>query len=199
MWSVGALLELDDRLKLQEFMAGHSSALKLPKFGDDQTIFEYYVNEEGEWEHWSQKVEEFIYPTDSIPEFSSILVPNVDNVCSAFLIDVISKQCKQVLLIGEQGTAKTVIAKGYLKKYNPEVHLTKSMNFSSATTPNMFQVNDNRVLVFWDNELIVYSLRSRVFDVPVHASNTRPGYITLDFAHNYRDLPSDHLITCLLS
>nr|XP_023019976.1 dynein heavy chain 8, axonemal [Leptinotarsa decemlineata] len=140
MWSLGAILELDDRAKLEEFALAHPSKLDWPKCNENETIFEYVVNpENGRWEHWSRRVEEFVYPTDSILEFTSILVPNVDNVRTAFLIHTVAKQNKAVLLIGEQGTAKTVMIKGYTSTFDPEYKLNKCFNFSSATTPNMVQ------------------------------------------------------------
>ncbi|KAJ9594442.1 hypothetical protein L9F63_014127 [Diploptera punctata] len=139
MWSIGAALELNDREKVEHFVLAHSSKLDWPKVNEGETIFEYTVDENGQWQHWSECVEEYIYPTDSVPEYATILVPNVDNVRTAFLISNIAKQLKAVLLIGEQGTAKTVMIKGFMSHYDIEYHLSKSFNFSSATTPNMFQ------------------------------------------------------------
>uniref|UniRef100_H0WXE9 Dynein axonemal heavy chain 8 n=1 Tax=Otolemur garnettii TaxID=30611 RepID=H0WXE9_OTOGA len=141
MWSLGAPLELENREKLENFLRTHESKLDLPEIpkGTNQTMYEFFVTDYGDWEHWNKKLQPYYYPTDSIPEYSSILVPNVDNVRTNFLIDTIAKQHKAVLLIGEQGTAKTVMVKAYLKKYDPEVQLSKSLNFSSATEPMMFQ------------------------------------------------------------
>lgn len=102
MWSLGALLELEDRKKLEDWMKENVSNLPLPPASGDDTIFEYMVGETGDWEHWSGLVPEYVYPSDSVPEYTGILVPNVDNVRSDYLIGTISKQGKAVLLIGEQ-------------------------------------------------------------------------------------------------
>nr|XP_019946997.1 PREDICTED: dynein heavy chain 5, axonemal [Paralichthys olivaceus] len=142
IWSTGALLELDDRKKMEMWLRKNDSIhLNLPDIPNDSEnlMFDYNVAEDGQWTHWSTRVEEYIYPSDITPEYSSILVPNVDNVRTDFLIQTIAKQGKAVLLIGEQGTAKTVMIKGYMSKYDPESHMGKSLNFSSATTPLMYQ------------------------------------------------------------
>ncbi|XP_048253391.1 dynein axonemal heavy chain 5-like isoform X2 [Haliotis rufescens] len=142
MWSIGALLELDDRYRVQEWLKNHEEIkLDLPDIPSDAdyTMFDYMVDNNGSWVHWNSKVTDFLYPTDYEPEYCNILVPMVDNVRTEFLIHTISKQGKAVLLIGEQGTAKTVMINNYLNQYNPEEHVGQSLNFSSATTPYMFQ------------------------------------------------------------
>uniref|UniRef100_A0A452F4Q5 Dynein axonemal heavy chain 8 n=1 Tax=Capra hircus TaxID=9925 RepID=A0A452F4Q5_CAPHI len=101
MWSIGALLELESRDKLEAFMRSHESKLDLPEIpkGLTQTMYEFYVTDYGDWEHWNKKLQPYYYPTDSIPEYSSILVPNVDNVRTNFLIDTIAKQHKVSLIV----------------------------------------------------------------------------------------------------
>ena len=141
MWSIGSLLELDDRAKMEEWLRQNKPDLSYPPCDAEkgETIFEYVPDDKGDWQHWITRVEEYVYPIDTVPAYHTILVPNVDNVRTDFLIDTIAKQSKPVLLIGEQGTAKTVIIQGYMSKYNIEEHLGKGLSFSSATTPNLFQ------------------------------------------------------------
>ncbi|GAB1299283.1 Dynein axonemal heavy chain 5 [Apodemus speciosus] len=141
MWSVGAVLELEGRRRMELWLRSREgSTLHLPQLTDPgDTMFDYYVAPDGTWKHWSMCTPEYVYPPDTTPEYGSILVPNVDNVRTDFLIKTIAKQGKAVLLIGEQGTAKTVIIKGFMSKFDPESHMVKNLNFSSATTPLMFQ------------------------------------------------------------
>lgn len=49
MWSIGALLELDSREKLEAFLRRHESKLDLPAIpaGTNQTMYEFYVTDFG--------------------------------------------------------------------------------------------------------------------------------------------------------
>ncbi|XP_015117111.1 dynein heavy chain 5, axonemal [Diachasma alloeum] len=139
MWSLGAVLELDGRASLQDFLINHPSKCDWPILREDDTIFEYLIADNGNWIHWSKMVPIFNYPSEYVLDYHKILVPNIDNTRTMFLIDLIAQQEKAVLLIGEQGTAKTVMLKSFMSHYNSEIHLKKSFNFSSASTPNMVQ------------------------------------------------------------
>jgi len=48
MWSVGALLELNERHKMQEFLMTHESKFKYPVIKSEKdSMFDYGVNENG--------------------------------------------------------------------------------------------------------------------------------------------------------
>ena len=66
----GAVLELEDRAKLQDFIA-QKKCLDLPPADASKgdTIFEYTVSDEGQWVHWNSLVTQYLYAEDSVPRF----------------------------------------------------------------------------------------------------------------------------------
>lgn len=66
MWSLGAVLELDDRDKFEEFVLNHASKRKWSQSETNESIFDFVVNANGEWDHWSSLIEEYIYPSDKV-------------------------------------------------------------------------------------------------------------------------------------
>lgn len=57
MWSIGALLELDSRDKLEAFMRSHRSKLLFPEIpkGTNYTMYEFYVTDYGKHSDFSLK------------------------------------------------------------------------------------------------------------------------------------------------
>ncbi|GFY65841.1 dynein heavy chain 5, axonemal, partial [Trichonephila inaurata madagascariensis] len=143
MWSIGAFLETPDRLKFEHYLRNKKDFdLDLPAIEDpNDTMFDFNVDAQGccEWKHWKTLVTDFVYNPSNGTEYISVLVPNIDNVRTDFLVHTIAKQGHPVLLLGEPGTAKTVMLKAYTTKFNSDNHISKTVNFSSATTPLHFQ------------------------------------------------------------
>lgn len=141
VWGIGALLETVDRQKYDRYLRENFNTLDLPTSDRylDATVFDFFVTDKGVWDTWTSMVTNYVYPEYSAPDYSNVLVPIPDNVRIQYLVNLIGRQDKAVLLIGEQGSAKTVMMKSYMKKANPDTTLSRSFNFSSATSPYQFQ------------------------------------------------------------
>ena len=142
VWTVGGVLETADRIKFDEFLRTIDSDV-LPQCSPGLTIYEYRVNTSSlEWERWTPP--EWHYPdlaSDQKLDFSNLLVPTMDTTRSLYLIETMTKQKLDVLMIGGPGTAKTSTGLLYFTSLDPNTMTSKLVNFSSATTPGMFQAN----------------------------------------------------------
>jgi len=76
----------------------------------------YVPRRPGQWVHWSSRMEEYVYPSDWTPEYGSILVPNVDNVRTDFLIQTIASQGK-VCTVVRSGNTDSILMCDSLRKY----------------------------------------------------------------------------------
>jgi dynein heavy chain len=137
IWTVGGMLEPEDRVqfdaKLRE-TADHA----MPEVEAGMTSFEYFV--EGTSCEWRKvRPPKWTYPKQEVLDFSNLLVPTMDSTRALHLVDNLHGLRAPVLLTGGPGTAKTSIALMYFSQFDPSKRLLKRMNFSSATTPNMFQ------------------------------------------------------------
>ncbi len=152
-WSVGALLEGDDRAKWDAFLrkssagsddSGLSGVLPEAKAGD--TVYDYFVEDASNggsansWRRWSAP--DWKYP-DVAPgaklRFSSLLVPTMDSRRSLYVMSQLQSQGLPVLMTGSQGTAKTSTALMWAETFDPKVMGFKFVNFSSATLQFDFQ------------------------------------------------------------
>ena len=137
IWAIGGYLENTDRILLQNYMR-KKTRLRLPEL-DDQDIFDFQVDPvTGSWSHWQTLMAQYVPPEITPQTYGSILIPNVSSLRMDFLINSVSK-CANVLLLGEQGSAKTTLINSFLKKNSVEEMAIMSSNFSSTTTPQIFQ------------------------------------------------------------
>jgi dynein heavy chain len=148
MWAFGGFLNLDDRAKLSQWLCKEYSQSVPADLKDKSRLFDYVVDLEsnGEWVHWDTRIEEYHYPKDSTPEFSSILVPTIDSTQIEYLLTLLAASGRSVLLLGESGTAKTATINTFLNKFDKEKWTAKTFNFSSATTPFLFQTSIESVI-----------------------------------------------------
>ncbi|CAL6017562.1 Outer-arm_dynein gamma [Hexamita inflata] len=149
MWSFGAILDLDDRRNLQKVLyedpIAKAATLAIPTLKNTQDfMFNYFVNDQGNWQEWAQVVPSYTYPADRDPPFSSILIPTMDNTCINYLLTKLERAQFNTLLTGEAGSGKTQNIFTYLASKNSadrEDYAINNINFSSATTMGILQNN----------------------------------------------------------
>lgn len=128
-WSLGAALVGESRTKFDNYVKKLASLTEVPGQGavagpgeipiHCSTLYEYYFDAElSKWVPWVDKVPE--YKHDSGQNFHEILVPTVDTVCNMWLLDIMVKVKRPVVLVGETGTSKTATTQNFLRQLDPD-------------------------------------------------------------------------------
>ncbi|KAH0574694.1 Outer-arm dynein gamma [Spironucleus salmonicida] len=134
IYSFGSILNLDQKKIFQRFVYNSLEFDIYDKPDQAQSMFNYFVNEAGEWQLWQSIIPKFVYNGN----FNETLVPIVDNVSLQYLIQKLS-QVQNILVVGDSGSGKSKIINSFLLQESQKQ--IKTINLSSMTTCEMLQKN----------------------------------------------------------
>lgn len=133
VWSIGASLLDDGRIKFDGYLKRLSGLSTNPSEKGTipageipsalPTLFDYYFDVENQnWVAWSAKVPE--YEHDPEMRFNEILVPTVDTVRSTWLVELMVRINRPVVLVGETGTSKSATVHSFLRGLDRDVYVS---------------------------------------------------------------------------
>ncbi|KIZ06068.1 Dynein gamma chain, flagellar outer arm [Monoraphidium neglectum] len=142
VWGLGGLLDVKDRATFDAELRSFGSHMP-PRQPEGDTVFEWMVDEAtGEWRHWAGAVPQWAYPvSEERPKFAQLVIPTLDSVRYERLLALMHTAGSASMLVGVPGTAKTCVVNQFLSRFNSESMATKTITFSSLTTPQIFQMS----------------------------------------------------------
>ena len=131
IWSIGAALLEDGRIKFDnqlKKLSGLTNNSKDKEVNPGEipatfpTLFDYYFDtEKGKWISWQSVVPD--YQHDPEKRFNEILVPTVDTVRSTWLVELMVKIGRPVVLVGETGTSKSASVHNFLRTLDRDLYV----------------------------------------------------------------------------
>jgi len=146
IWSIGASCVGEGRSRLNDFFRETAATKGFAKHmpptvtstNSTCSMYEFkYDQDTGKWTEWMSAVGE--YAVNPETPFSQIIVPTPDTVRYTFLIDVLLKNDKHVLCVGDTGTGKTLNVMDKLQHHMPDSYTPVFMTFSARTSANQTQ------------------------------------------------------------
>ncbi|BFZ10052.1 hypothetical protein BsWGS_13093 [Bradybaena similaris] len=130
IWSFGGLLDISDRRAFSDLLKTLSTAL--PDDDRDICVFDYYVDESGEWDPWLARVPEVMY-ADNQDILGELFVDTVDTVRTRILMELSAASGRNVLLAGPRGAGKTALLNNFLSRQDPQLNVCKLLVFSGTS------------------------------------------------------------------
>ena len=139
IWSICCTVNVTSRRSFDVFLRAEMKAngviLPIPF---DGLIYDYiYDPNLNLWIEWNKTINPYVY--DPKLSFSELIIPTKDSIGYKYLLDVLIKNKKHVLMTGPTGTGKTVNILGHLQNDLPDKYIPISMCFSAQTSANQTQ------------------------------------------------------------
>lgn len=142
IWGVGGSLDNSGRKALDTVMREMDS-----RFPTALTVFDYVVDGPSRaWVSWESRLGGAFRPPPGTP-FFKVLVPTADTVRYRFLATALVRRGHHVLMTGNVGVGKTMIAQALLDEL-PEDRSNMVINFSAQTSSNSLQVRPRPAMLF---------------------------------------------------
>ncbi|XP_068697910.1 dynein axonemal heavy chain 8-like [Montipora foliosa] len=136
IWSFGALLDETDKRKFSEILLSLTSAL--PDYDQEISVFDYYVDESGEWDPWQSRVPEVSY-FDAADLLGDVFVDTIDTIRTRQFMELASASGRNILLTGPAGCGKTSLINDFLDKQEDKDQIVKRYVFSGTSGAASFQ------------------------------------------------------------
>jgi len=139
IWSMCCTVNAPSRKMFDAFlraeMTAHNVRYPLPAEG---TCYDYKFDvKTGKWTFWKETVAPYQY--DPKLSFSELIIPTKDSICYTYLLDVLVRHGKHVLMTGPTGTGKSVNISGHLQNGLPDRFVPVTLSFSAQTGANQTQ------------------------------------------------------------
>ncbi|KAI9224435.1 dynein heavy chain and region D6 of dynein motor-domain-containing protein [Blastocladiella britannica] len=137
VWSVGGVLNQPSRTKFNVFFRGLTGkSVSECQFPTDGSVYDYILTN-GNWKPWVDQISDA--PIPSSARFADILVPTIDTMRYSWLLKLLAKINKQVLLVGPTGTGKTMYINATLRALPADQWTSIFLTFSAQTSAKQTQ------------------------------------------------------------
>jgi dynein heavy chain, axonemal len=139
IWSMCCTVNKANRKAFDSFLRAEMTANGMkcpPPAGRLMYDFKYDVVA-ATWIDWNSSAPPYVY--DPKMSFGELIIPTNDSICYTYLLDILVRNKKHVLMTGPTGTGKTVNIQGHLQNGLPDKFVPIPISFSAQTSANQTQ------------------------------------------------------------
>ncbi|KAL2088081.1 hypothetical protein ACEWY4_016909 [Coilia grayii] len=138
VWAFGGALFQDHLIDYRaEFSRWWCKEMRAVKFPSQGSVFDFYIDPEtNKFTPWSEQTPTFEMEPD-VP-LQTVLVPTAETICLAYLLELLVRRGKPVMLVGNAGVGKSILVSHQVEQLRDDYTVTK-VPFNYYTTSAMLQ------------------------------------------------------------